>query len=69
MPDRRRTHDGGSRAHVDIDTAKVLSVAGGGIHQREKCDAFGEGVCREEKKLCRAKFLGARLLCDDGGAR
>ena len=44
MSDSGRAHDGGPRSHVDIDTAKVFGVAGDGLHQREKCDAFSEGL-------------------------
>ena len=44
MRDGGRAHDGGPRSHVDIDTAKVVRVAGGGLHQREKCDVLGEGL-------------------------
>lgn len=40
-----------------------------GYIKGKRCYAFGKGVWRKEKKLCRAKFLGARLLCDDGWAR
>jgi putative transposase len=40
-----------------------------GYIKGKKCDVLGQGIRREEKKLCRAKFLGEGLLCIDGGTR
>ena len=52
-----------------FDSTEICSVAGGGVHQGQERNSLGAGVCGEEEKLCRATFLGTRLLCVDGGAR
>ena len=69
MPDRRRSRDGRSLTHADIDTSIVFGVTGSGLHQREKCDPLGQGARRSKKELCREKFLGAELLRIDCEAR
>jgi len=67
--DRRGTPDGGSRSYDDRDTAQAPGVAGGRVHQGQKCDPLGSGVFREKEKLYRAKFLGPRVLCLDRRTR
>lgn len=64
--DRRRAFDAGPRAHDAIDTAEILCVAGGGVHQGKERDPSGQGVCRAQKEFCGSALLGARVLCLDG---
>ena len=45
-PDRRGTLVGRSRPHDDLDTAKVRGVKCVGLHQGQKRDSPGSGVCR-----------------------
>ena len=43
-PGGGRSSDGGSCAHVAVDTAEVCGIAGGWVHQGEECHSLGEGV-------------------------
>ena len=61
-PDRGRSSDAGSRAHVDLDPTEVRSVAGDRIYQGKECDPFGSCIRREEAELCRPALLGERIL-------
>src|SRR6266508_2394388 len=60
--------DGGSRAHVVVDTAEVFSVRGGGVHQGQECDSNSPKVYGPGEEFCRSKLLGEGVLCIDGGA-
>src|SRR5436190_14057930 len=46
------------RAHVDLDPAKVRSVAGGRVYQGEECNSPGSRIRRKEAELRRPAFLG-----------
>jgi hypothetical protein len=65
-PDRGRASDARSRAHDDINTAKVCGFLGGGIHQGEECDPFGPGIWGAQAQFCGAALLGTRVLRFDG---
>ena len=56
-PNRRGTLDARSRAHDDLDTAKVRGVGGDWVHQRKERDSSGACVRRTEAQLCRTAFL------------
>ena len=49
--DRGRSSSAGSRAHVDLDSTEVRSVAGDRIYQGKECDTLGSCVRREEAKF------------------
>src|SRR5215475_1255292 len=57
-----------SRAHVDLDPAKICGVAGDRIHQGKERDPLGSCIRREETKLRRPALLGERVLRIHGGA-
>ena len=61
--------DGGSCAHVAVDTAEVFSVRGGGVYQRTECDCNNPAVYGPGEEFHWAKLLGAGVLRIDGGAR
>ena len=52
------TLDGGSRAYVVVDTAEVLSVRGGGVHQGQECDRHSAKVYGPGEEFRWAKLLG-----------
>src|SRR5439155_24992001 len=63
----RKQDRGGSsssrpRAHVDLDPAKVRSVAGGRVYQGEECNSPGSRIRRKEAELRRLTFLGEGVL-------
>src|SRR5215470_10120455 len=62
------TPDERSRAYAVVDTAKVLSVRGGGVYQREECDSDRAPLYGASEEFCGTTLLGARVLCVDGGA-
>src|SRR6266480_5395701 len=69
----RKQDRGGSsssrpRAHVDLDPAKVRSVAGGRVYQGEECNSPGSRIRRKEAELRRPAFLGEGILRIHSGA-
>ena len=60
------TLDARSCAHVVVGAAEIFGGQRDGIHQGEKRDPSGAGVCRAAKELRGAAFLGARVLGIDG---
>src|SRR5512135_1209241 len=60
--------DGGSRAHVVVDTAEVFSVRGGGVYQGKECDRHSPEVYGPGEEFHWAKLLGEGVLRIDGGA-
>ena len=52
------TPDDRSRAHADLDSAQVLGITSGGVHQREECHLHCSDVHGQAAKLHGRKFLG-----------
>src|SRR5499425_3886266 len=65
------TPDERSGAYAVVDTAKVLSVRGGGVYQREECDSDRAPLYGASEEFCGTTLLGARsTLCRRwGGTR
>src|SRR5450631_472068 len=51
---------GGSCAHAFVDSTKVVSVAGDGVHQGKECNSHCPDVRGQAAELHRATLLGAR---------
>lgn len=55
-----------SCSHVVVGAAEVVGGQRDRVHQGEKHDPPGAGVCRAAKESRGAAFLGARILSIDG---
>lgn len=65
LKNHKREHGAGSCAHVDIDTAEVLSIRGYWIYKVEKCNSNSEAIWEQEEEFQWRTILGERICSVD----